>query len=39
MENERVKARKEFFFGKLNLKDQCFYTVIYTMTIKIFTSS
>ena len=29
MENERVKARKEFFFGKLILKDQCFYSYIY----------
>ena len=28
--------KKKYFFCKLNINDQCFYTVIYTMTITIF---
>ena len=40
--NEKLgseKREKNQFFRKLNLKDQYFYTVIYAMTIRIFTSS
>ena len=40
MKNQGVKREKRIiFFCKFNIKGQCFYTVIYAMTIKIFTDS